>query len=156
MIRQMISGLLFTSIALGLASCSPMVDTRGYTIDASDLRQIVKGQSQPEDVEALLGSPSAKSTYGTPVWYYITQKKERVGIFSPEVTEQEVTEIYFDANGTVSDIKTRNKEDGKNVELVSKTTPTEGHEMTIVEQLFGNLGRFSAPGRGISQRDLGR
>lgn len=142
--------------ALLLASCSPMVDTRGHTTAMEDFKQLVVGQSGKDDVTAVLGSPTTRSSYGDETWYYITQKRETVGIFSPKVTEQHVTAIRFDAAGLVADIGAFKKEDGKPVEIVRKTTPTEGHELTIMEQMLGNFGRFNAPGRSINPRDLGR
>lgn len=144
------------SLALLLASCSPMVATRGHSEEALDLQQIVTGQTRAEDVMALLGTPTTTSDFGNATWYYITQKQERVGVFAPEVTEQKVTAITFDADKVVSGIESYQREDGKPVQMVSKTTPTEGHDMTVIEQLLGNLGRFNAPGRGISDRNMGR
>jgi len=132
------------------------VDTRGNTREAEDLKQIIVGQSRTDDVAALLGSPTSKSNFGDETWYYITVRKERSGMFSPEVTAQDVTAIRFDKTSTVADILEYKKEAGKPVELVSKTTTTEGHSVTFLEQMLGNFGKFNAPGRGISSRDLGR
>jgi outer membrane protein assembly factor BamE (lipoprotein component of BamABCDE complex) len=148
--------LTFTSIALMLASCTPIVDTRGHSADALDLSQIVTGQTTTEDVTALLGSPTTRSNFGDEIWYYVTQKQERVGVFAPEVTEQHVTAITFDADKQVSAIEEFTKEQGKQVQMVSKTTPTEGHTITVIEQVLGNMGRFNAPSRGMSQRNMGR
>jgi outer membrane protein assembly factor BamE (lipoprotein component of BamABCDE complex) len=144
------------SIALILASCSPIVDTRGHSSDDVDLKQIVVGQTKAEDVTALLGSPTSTSNFGDETWYYVTQKQERVGVFAPTVSEQHVTAITFDRDRAVSDISEYTKEQGKPVQIVSKTTPTEGHKVTFMEQMLGNLGRFNAPSRGLSDRNLGR
>ena len=139
-----------------LASCTPIVDTRGHSAEALDLTQIVVGQTTSDDVVALLGSPTSSANFGDETWYYITQKKERVGVFAPEVTEQHVTVITFDAAKRVAQVSEFTKEQGKPVQMVSKKTPTEGHDMTFIEQMLGNVGRFNAPGRGISQRNMGR
>lgn len=138
------------------ASCSPITDVRGHGADAADFSQLVPGQTRDDDVRALFGSPSATSNFGDPIWYYITQKKERRGIFSPEVVEQHVTAIHFDANRTVVEVTDYDQKDGKEVQIVGKTTPTEGHHLGFFEQLLGNFGRFNTPGRGIDPRDLGR
>jgi outer membrane protein assembly factor BamE (lipoprotein component of BamABCDE complex) len=148
--------LLPISIALALASCSPIVDTRGHSADALDLSQIVKGQTTSEDVAALLGSPTTTSNFGDMIWYYITQKQERVGMFAPKVTEQQVLAIQFDGNKLVSEIGEFKMEEGKPVQIVGRTTPTEGHDLTFIEQMLGNLGRFNGPGRGLSNRNMGR
>lgn len=120
------------------------------------MKQVIVGQSTTDDVRALLGSPTSTSNFGEEIWYYITQKQERVGVFAPKVAEQHVTAITFDGNKRVSNIGEYKKEDGKPVEMVRKTTPTEGHEVTFMEQMLGNLGRFNAPGRGMSNRNMGR
>ncbi len=144
------------SIALMLASCSPMVDTRGHNRESEDLQQIVVGQTSDADVKALLGSPTTTSNFGDDIWYYVTQKQERMGFFAPEVTEQYVTAITFDSDKRVSHVDSFTKEGGKPVQIVSKTTPTEGHSITFIEQLLGNMGRFNAPSRGLSDRNKGR
>lgn len=139
-----------------LASCQPMVDNRGHTTDVEDFKQIIIGQSRNDDVIALLGNPTTRSAFGDETWYYINERQETFGFLAPEVADQNVTAINFDANHVVTGIETYKKEDGKPVQLVSKTTPTEGRHLTAIEQLLGNVGRFSAPGRQIDPRNLGR
>lgn len=148
--------LILSSIALMLASCTPIVNTRGHSAEDVDLSQLVPGQSSADDVRALLGSPTSTSNFGEETWYYITQKQSRVGVFAPEVTEQQVTAITFDAEQRVHDISAYKKEDGQSVQIVSKTTPTEGHSIGFIEQMLGNFGRFNAPTRGLSDRNRGR
>lgn len=144
------------ALAMLIAGCEPIVDARGHGVDPQDLKQVVLGQTTTEDVRALFGTPSARSDYGDETWYYITEKKETVGPLPPEVTEQNVTAIHFDANHIVTAVTDHAKDEGKEVVLVDKTTPTEGHSLGAMEQLLGNVGRFSAPSRGINPRDLGR
>lgn len=148
------AGLLVALWAL--CGCNPIVDTRGNTTDAEDFKQIVIGQSRTEDVAALLGTPTTRSSFGDETWYYINLRRETIGLFAPEVADQTVTAIHFDAEHKVTEIETRTKADAKNVHVVEKITPTEGRHLTIMEQLLGNLGRFSAPGRQVDPRNLGR
>lgn len=141
----------FVAIALLLAAaCSPVVDNRGHSGKALDLSQVVEGQSTKDDVQALLGSPSAISDFGDNSWYYISAQKERVGVFKPEITKQNVTEIVFNEAGVVQGINRFGKKDGKPIEVVNKTTPSAGHSMTALEQLLGNFGKFATPGREIT------
>jgi len=144
------------SASLALASCSAVVDTRGHTLEDADMSQIIEGQSGPEDVRAILGSPSATSSFGHTTWYYISERKETLGFYAAEVADQKVVAIHFDTDQRVSDIEEFTKEAGKPVQFVTKETPTEGQEMTVIEQMLGNFGRFNAPGREINPRDLGR
>lgn len=139
-----------------LASCSPIVDTRGHTLEDVDMSQIIEGQSGPEDVRAILGSPSTVSNFGHLTWYYINERKETMGFYAPEVADQKVVAIHFDEAERVSKIEDYGKAASKPVEFVKKETPTEGHELGIMEQMLGNFGRFNAPGKQINPRDLGR
>lgn len=146
----------FTSALLALASCTPIVDTRGHGLEAADLSQIIPGQSGPDDVRAILGTPSAVSGYGALSWYYVSVRKETVGFLPAEVADQKVVAIHFDAEKHVEKIEEIGKDAAKDVQFVTKETPTEGHELTITEQLLGNFGRFNTPGRSIDARNLGR
>ena len=53
--------------------------------------------------------------------------------------------MVFDERDVVSDVVSYTEADGKPVEIVSRVTPTAGQELNILQQLFGNLGRFNAP-----------
>ena len=36
-------------------------------------------------------------------------------------------------------------EDAQDVDPVDRETPTEGRDLTLLQQLFGNIGKFSGP-----------
>jgi len=40
---------------------------------------------------------------------------------------------------------TYTENDKKEVDLVARVTPTAGNELSIIQQLFGNVGRFAQP-----------
>ncbi len=134
-------------IATVATACAPIVDVRGHGVREADTKQIVEGMSTREDIAALLGSPSTTSTFGPEAWYYITTTKERSGLFVPEVVKQNVFAVRFNEAGTVKDFGRYHLKDGRPVEIVEKTTPTEGHSLGVLEQLLGNIGRFNSPGR---------
>lgn len=138
------------------ASCSPITDLRGHSEEQADFTQIIEGQSSRDDVQAILGTPSSKSNFGNETWYYITEKRETYGMFKPEIADQSVTAVQFDSNGLVEEVSKAGKKDSKPVEYVEKTTPTEGRKMGVMEQLMGNFGKFSTPGREIDPRGMGR
>jgi outer membrane protein assembly factor BamE (lipoprotein component of BamABCDE complex) len=138
-----------------VASCTPMVENRGHSPEKEDFAQIILGQSRSEDVQAVFGSPTTTSNYGEKIWYYIATRKETKGFLAPKITQQKVVAVIFDADDTVKDIEKYKKEDGKPVELVSKETPAEGRTLGVVEQLLGNFGKFSAPGRSVNPGSVG-
>jgi outer membrane protein assembly factor BamE (lipoprotein component of BamABCDE complex) len=130
-------------LALALSACTGRVDTRGNLADPEVVSQITPGESTRGTVEDLLGSPTTVATFNDSTWYYIGRRTERFAFFRPEVLEQQVVAIHFDQAGTVDNVKLYGPEDAKEVELVERTTPTAGKELTVLQQLFGNLGRFN-------------
>ncbi|MDX1975926.1 MAG: outer membrane protein assembly factor BamE [Rickettsiales bacterium] len=139
-------------ILLSLIACSPKIDNRGYTNDEDWKSKIVVGESNKEAVLGELGSPSAQSSFGPDVWYYISSRKETVAFFKPETVEQNVTAIEFDATGLVTSVKNYTGNDAKEFDTVKRTTPTEGHSLGFFEQVLGNIGRFNKPGTTGSPR----
>ncbi|MCY3982229.1 MAG: hypothetical protein OXF51_10845, partial [Alphaproteobacteria bacterium] len=53
--------------------------------------------------------------------------------------------LRFDDAGLLSEVGTMDAKSGKEVILVRRETPTAGHSLTILEQILGNIGRFSQP-----------
>jgi len=111
---------------------------------------IVAALQQPNltDVQVvqLLGTPSSQSAFDPGTWYYVSEVQHGVAFFQPEVVERKVLILRFDRNRTLRRIATLSKEDGSEVTLVDRETPTEGHRLTLLEQLIGNIGRFNSAG----------
>lgn len=128
-----------------MAACSPKVDNRGYVDAQKNLAKIEPGRSHKQDVVQLLGSPSTAANFGEERWYYITARKEAFGFLAPEVKEQDVTQITFNTDGIVTDVKRHDLRERRDIEITQDTTPTEGHELGFFEQLLGNVGRFNKP-----------
>jgi outer membrane protein assembly factor BamE (lipoprotein component of BamABCDE complex) len=61
------------------------------------------------------------------------------------VVEQEVLAIVFDSQNIVQDMKIYGLENGRLVQMVDRITPTHGNDLTLVQQVLGNLGRFNNP-----------
>ena len=140
---QRLTSMLLCAIAL--ASCSPKVDTRGYTSDENIKDVLVIGKTTRDEVQAKFGSPSSQSSFGSETWYYISGRKETVGPFAPEVVQQKVVRVEFDQAGIVQKVEDYSEKDGRDFALVKRTTPTEGHTMGFIEQALGNIGRFNRP-----------
>jgi outer membrane protein assembly factor BamE (lipoprotein component of BamABCDE complex) len=133
--------------ALGaLASaCAPVVGTHGFqTVDVAPA-DIRIGEDTKSTVLAQLGSPSATSTFEENVWYYISQTTERYTYNRPQVSQRSVTAITFAADDKVAEIRTLGLEDGQQVAMNDRETPTRGRELTVIEQLLGNVGRGQLP-----------
>jgi outer membrane protein assembly factor BamE (lipoprotein component of BamABCDE complex) len=123
---------------------------RGNMVEDEDLRQITVGVSSRSDVQALLGSPSQTSTFDDSEWFYIGAiTRQRPGRLLG-IEDQQVIVVRFDARGTVREIRRLGPEDGRDVVAVTRTTPSPGNERTMLQQLFGNIGRVG-PGLGAQQ-----
>jgi outer membrane protein assembly factor BamE (lipoprotein component of BamABCDE complex) len=131
-------------MALGVTvACTPRVDIRGNRPDLERVAEITPGEHSRELVEEILGSPSIKSSFGQETWFYVSSKTETVVFLEPEVKERLVLSIRFDDEGVVKFINQLGLEDGHKIELVERISPTVGNELTLMDQIFGNFGRFS-------------
>ncbi|MBP2230363.1 outer membrane protein assembly factor BamE [Azospirillum agricola] len=132
------------STGLVAAGCSPVVATRGNLTDPELVAELQPGQSRRDDVAAVLGTPTSVGTFDPNVWYYIGQKTEKTAFFQPEVVDRRVVIVRFDEAGTVREIRKLDQSNGQDIEMVDRSTPTAGREMGFLEQMMGNVGRFSA------------
>ncbi|WP_119165505.1 outer membrane protein assembly factor BamE [Algihabitans albus] len=135
--------LLFAgTAAFLLAGCAERVDVRGNLPDVEQVVEIQPGLSTRDDVVRILGTPSTLSSFQDRTWYYIGQRQEQFAFLRPDVTDRSVLIVTFDERGLVQETRLNTIEDGRSVDLVDRETPTEGRELTVLQQLFGNLGRF--------------
>lgn len=131
------------AVATGvLVACGPIVETRGNLVDDQRLNQITVGQTTRDDAAYILGSPSVTAPFqDDEAWFYVGQVAETRAFFQPQIVERQVVALTFDDQGFVSAIERLDLEDGQQVDLVGRETPTRGREMSIMEQLLGNLGQ---------------
>jgi outer membrane protein assembly factor BamE (lipoprotein component of BamABCDE complex) len=126
-----------------LGACHPRVDTHGFMPNPELIEQVEPGLVSKFDVADILGSPSTTSTFDQDTWYYITQKTQNFAFFKPEIVDQQVLVVNFDDQDMVAGVHRYTIEDGLIVDPVSRRTPTVGKELTFLQQLFGNVGRFA-------------
>lgn len=142
--KYVIKKYLFIALVFLSASCSPIVENRGYVFDEKLLDQIKVNETISNDVMGILGSPSTTSAIDASTWYYIYSKAETVAFYNPTVTDRRVLAVSFDDDDKVNNLKYYGLEEGKIISYVDRTTPTRGRELTVLQQLFGNLGRLGA------------
>jgi outer membrane protein assembly factor BamE (lipoprotein component of BamABCDE complex) len=130
-------------LALVASACSGKFDARGNEPDPDKVLAVHPGIDSRQQVAQLLGTPSTTSTFDPNTWYYISKRTEQYAFFDPDIIDQEVLVVKFDDGGLVSDMYIYGVEDGRIVEPVERTTPTYGQELTLMQQLIGNFGRFN-------------
>lgn len=134
--------------AVTVAACATRVDTHGNLPDPDRMAQVKPGKTQAE-VQQLIGSPSSIAAFDRKTWYYISQRNETFAIFKPEVDARHVVVIRFDDKGVVEAVDNLGLEEAKNIKPVERVTPTAGNELTVIEQMLGNFGRFNKKGSGM-------
>jgi outer membrane protein assembly factor BamE (lipoprotein component of BamABCDE complex) len=127
------------------AACENMVEIRGFAPAPGAVDKLEVGTQSREDVQRLVGSPSAVATFNPNVWYYISEKQEGWGPSKPWIADQNVIQITFNESGRVDKIKYYDMKDAQNITMVARVTPTSGKELTVLEQILGNVGKFSGP-----------
>jgi outer membrane protein assembly factor BamE (lipoprotein component of BamABCDE complex) len=125
-----------------LAGCAVSEDQRGNLPDPEKLAQIQPGTTSKEQVIKILGSPSSESTFDDDVWYYISRRTKQIAFFSPTVLDQQVYIVDFNDKGIVKDVGHKTMADGEHISPAPGATPSPGRELSFMEQLIGNIGRF--------------
>jgi outer membrane protein assembly factor BamE (lipoprotein component of BamABCDE complex) len=143
----MAAACLLLSLPLGgcsLFEANPT--TRGNPVGIDAIKQLTPGTTTTADATALLGSPTTRETFNENSWVYISQiTRPRVGRL-PGVLEQRVVVLNFDNTGTLRDVKVYGLKDAKTVDMTPGTTATPGSSASVLQQLFGNVGRFNGGG----------
>src|SRR5690606_36034716 len=128
------------------AACAPVVGQNGFQAIDARPGEIEAGTDTRESVLTKLGSPSTTSTFeGDNIWYYMSQVTEKYTYNRPQVTQRNITEITFNDAGQVENVRTLRLEDGQRIAMNRRETPTRGRQLTILEQLIGNVGRGQLP-----------
>ena len=142
--RSLVSGRVFKMLAAGIlvAGCQGRIDVRGNLPNPDLLQDIEIGHITKNEVVELLGSPSSISPFSGDTWYYISERTKTVAFFEPEILKRKVIVIMFDQKGVARELKSYGIEDARRIQMVERKTPTAGRELTILKQLFGNIGRF--------------
>jgi outer membrane protein assembly factor BamE (lipoprotein component of BamABCDE complex) len=149
-LRSLSACLLAAALAAPLASCAAPdfmsfpPQTRGNKIDPDQLAQLVPGTSTRADAAALIGTPTTRSTFDDNDWIYISEVTKPLIAGTQELRDQSVVELKFDDKGVLRSITKRGADDAKDVAIVERKTPSPGNDTSILTQLLGNVGRFTA------------
>ncbi len=129
--------------AASLAGCAANVDQRGNLPEPDKLAQIRPGTTTRDQVVKILGTPSSIGVFNEKNWYYISRRTSQVAFLDPDVLDQQVFIVNFDDKGVVRGIDHKELKDGREIEPAPGATPAPGRELTFVEQVLGNIGRFN-------------
>jgi outer membrane protein assembly factor BamE (lipoprotein component of BamABCDE complex) len=149
-IRYLVSILATVSTAVVIAGCATDVEQRGNLPAQDKITEIHPGTTTKDEVTKILGSPSSTSVFNDKTWYYISRRTGQFAFFDPSVLDQQVYVITFDDQGVVQAVGHKSLDDGKEITPVARATPAPGRELSFLEQVIGNLGKFNSGAGGSS------
>ncbi len=141
------AALAAAALGITLSACVPNVDQRGNLPEADKLAEIHPGTTTKDQVTKILGTPSSTGIFDDKRWYYISRRTKQVAFLDPDVLDQQVYIVNFNGQGVVQSVDHRGMRDGREIAMAPGATPAPGRELTFIEQILGNIGRFnrSAP-----------
>jgi len=146
--RKSVLALVVVGVA-ALPACSRVQNNIGYIVDETLVAEVKPGVDNRDSVMKTLGRPSFAGQFDDKNWYYVSRLTKQTAFFTPQPSEQSIIVVSFDAKGNVTGVQRRGMEQVANVDPVDDKTPTLGRETGVLEDLFGNIGRFgSAPAGG--------
>lgn len=148
--HRLMVAYLAGAAAIAVCACAPTVDNRGHLPEQDRLAEIHPGQTTKDQVVKILGTPSSTSIFDDKNWYYISRKTEQLAFFDKDVLDQQVYVVRFDDKGVVSTVDHKDLRDAQLIEPAPGATPAPGRELTFLEQILGNVGRFNKPSSGSS------
>ncbi len=135
--------LLSVFVLAATQGCVSVRTQHGYVLERGETALTAKkGVDTKESVLAKYGEPSLIGTFDPNAWYYLNSRDQARAFFKPEVQDRTVIAFRFDQEGVVSAVEEIPFENGKNIGLVSRTTPTRGKELSFWEQLLGTVGQL--------------
>ncbi|HTU54952.1 MAG TPA: outer membrane protein assembly factor BamE [Acetobacteraceae bacterium] len=146
-LRQRLPALgLCLALSAALCGCglfSAPIRYRGQNVTPDQLRELVPGTTTEADVRALLGEPTSQSLFDADRWAYIGQQtQERIGRY-PGVVQQDVVVLTFNSQGLLQSVQHLDKKNAVQVSMAAGATPSPGGSASFIQQLIGNVGRYS-------------
>ena len=132
-------------LILTLSACSWLGTNQvGDVPEDIRVKAVKVGKHNKDDVVRLLGSATSITLFEKESWLYIESKEQNRVFFPAKEIERKVIQITFNSNGIVEKVNTLSLEDGQEIALEKSITPVSGKDLSVVDELIGNFGRFPA------------
>ena len=121
-----------------LAGCGAQINRHGHVFIDVDVNTIQPGMTK-EQVGSVLGSPDTTSTIAGDAYYYISTTQKTVAFFKPREIDRQIVAVYFDGTANVQQVAHYGLKDGIVVNYLKDETPARGKDLSLIEQIFGNI-----------------
>jgi len=143
--RNLAVAVAITAGSLGLGGCGGGVITQhGYVASETALEQIQIGSSK-EQVRLIMGTPTTSAAIGDNVYFYVSETKQQLYFFKPKTIDRRILTFHFDEEDRVARVANYGLKDGVIFDFISRKTPTRGDELTVLNEMLGNLSNFGRP-----------
>lgn len=153
----MIRRVAFAAVAclISASACAPITSYQGFQAVEANPKDVKVGTDTKVTVMERLGSPSVVATFDPNTWFYMTQVSDQVAFLQPKVRKRDIVAVKFDkTDQKVEAVNTYSLKDGKIISINGARTPTRGRELSVLEQILGNVGRSTlSPKEDLSPGD---
>ena len=138
--RGLRSALLAGVISLSLVGCEATIAPHGHAVDATELDQIVPGQTSLVDLTAILGKPSFEGAFDSGKIYYLSEVMVEPPGGRKRASTRTLIVISLE-DDIVRDIEVRDETSGNTIAYLDERSPTPGDNFGVTEQIFSTLRR---------------
>ena len=126
-----------------LSACSFMGTNQvGDVPELVRINAVKAGKHTKDDVIRLLGSPTSITLFEKESWLYIESKEQKRVFLPAKEIERKVVQVIFKSDGMVEKVKQLSLDDGQKIALDETITPVSGKDLSVIDELIGNFGRF--------------
>ena len=123
--------------------CSKLVEQNGVPINNEMFQKLIIDSSTKNQVKKNLGEPLIIDDQNEETWIYFSQKIEKIAFFAPKLTDRTVMLLKFKNNRLINK-ESFTQQDSKIIDISTKKVISGGRKLTILQQIFGNIGNFSS------------
>jgi len=128
-------------VLLSVGACSPNIMQHGNLVSEEKIAYLKTNYHTKEDVLEILGPPSSVGLVDKNLWYYIGKSGEQLAFFYPDIEKETILRLTFDDKGTLLETFVFKDEEKEDISPNKRKTKAGGHDLGILEQVFGNFGR---------------
>ena len=133
--------------AILLTACTFQTKHRGYVFP-DDLEGLVAKIKTTDALIEQIGAPQVKTVHGNEVWIYFGADENYRGPLAPTFTDETVLLAWVDGARVVK-TQVLHDDDLPDVKIADGETQIPAAvELSALEELFNNIGRFSPAGLG--------
>ena len=135
---------LFLIISLFFSSCTLKKVERHHGVRFLDKKQekLTVNRSNKNDIMALLGAPSSKSTFDNDLWIYIERKTDQSSLSklgSERIILNNVLLLEISNKGLLKEKKFFNLNNMKEIKITERTTESQYKKKTFIYDFLSSL-----------------